>query len=384
MSDYQYTVPTDQLDDYIDKMTRGIMPMVDDVTYKEIEIRMHELASEISDYDEEDEEVVETLKQDVKEIQARVKDNKRKASRTDIAIFTLNDEQKATLRRQMSSSFVRKEPSLYNTDEETEKVNKEYQTLRKRASKIRRCYYHADEWINAVKTLLALVEYDKRNYPWYSDEEYYKAFWTGTIKLDVICPILYLDYHTPIKDPELLVGIFNGEISIEEEPSYDLSKRVKSKDDTVVKVAGGEPFTNAEIDYMTDMASRGYVTPINILLKNQHKSLYDRFMPTSKTRVDASRVQSYLSYVNEGMKVKDHRFEPYSENDIIGYIHAVNNGTLNTALNSNTSKFLAALGTVQETKVDLGFKTSDTLVNAEAAIREASIMANIKSLNGMT
>ena len=123
MSDYQYTVPTDQLDDYIDKMTRGIMPMVDDVTYKEIEIRMHELASEASDYDEEDEAVVETLKQDVKEIQARVKDNKRKASRTDIAIFTLNDEQKATLRRQMSSSFVRKEPSLYNTDEETEKVN---------------------------------------------------------------------------------------------------------------------------------------------------------------------------------------------------------------------------------------------------------------------
>ena len=380
---YEYTVPTDVLDDYIDKMTRGVMPMVDDITFKEIELRMHELASEVEDLDEDEEAALDALKSDVKDIQARVKENKRKATRRDVAIFTLTEEQKATLRKQMSSSFVRMKPSSYNVDEATDKANREYQILRKRASKIRRCYYHADDWINAVKTLLELVKYDKRNYPWLSEEEYYKAFWSGEIKLDVICPILYLDYHTPIKDPVTLVGIFNGEITIEDEPAYDVSARPKLKDDTITMVPV-TAYTDAESDYMQELSSKGYDTPINVIFKESHSSLYERFMPVSKKKVDPTRVQSYLSYISGSSKIKDKKFEPYEMNDIISYIHHINNDNLNTALNTNATKWLSQMGSTQEIKVDYGFKTSDQLVNAEAAIREASIIANIKSLGRTT
>ena len=71
-------------------------------------------------------------------------------------------------------------------------------------------------------------------------------------------------------------------------------------------------------------------------------------------------------------------------NDIISYIHHINNDNLNTALNTNATKWLSQMGSTQEIKVDYGFKTSDQLVNAEAAIREASIIANIKSLGRTT
>ena len=86
-----------------------------------------------------------------------------------------------------------------------------------------------------------------------------------------------------------------------------------------------------------------------------------------------------------GSQVKDHDFKPFEEADIIGYIHAMNHGTLNTALNSATTKWLTAISSpVQKTQLYIGIKSTDVVLNAEAAMREAAIMANIKSLSSMT
>ena len=62
MSDYKYENPVDRLDDFIDKMSRGIMPQVDDLTFKEIEIRMRELASTIDEDADEDDDNEEAEK----------------------------------------------------------------------------------------------------------------------------------------------------------------------------------------------------------------------------------------------------------------------------------------------------------------------------------
>ena len=385
MSNYQYQNPLDVLDDYIDKLTRGIMPAaIDEITEKEIEIRMRELAAEVEDIDDADDEEINALISDAKELKAKVQETKRKATRKDIAIFTLSEETKAKIREEMSSSYVRKKPSVYNTDERTEKDNKEYMILKKRASKIRRCYYHPEDWKAAVDTLLDIVKYDRKNYPWLTEDAYYQAFWNGNIKLNCICPILYIDYHTPIKDPLTLLGIYKGEITIEEEPTFDPSERVKLKDDTIsmVKVHN---YTEAETDYMQDLASRGFDTPMNIIFKDSHKDLYARFMPSTKKSVNPERLRNYLSYLQMGSQVKDHDFKPFEEADIISYIHAMNHGTLNTALNSATTKWLTAISSpVQKTQLDIGIKSTDVVVNAEAAMREAAIMANIKSLSSMT
>ena len=58
---YEYQVPLEVLDAHIDKLTRGILPMVDDITMKEIEIRMHELTADLADELDDDENVANLI-----------------------------------------------------------------------------------------------------------------------------------------------------------------------------------------------------------------------------------------------------------------------------------------------------------------------------------
>ena len=144
MSEYKYENPVDRLDDFIDKMSRGIMPQVDDLTFKEIEIRMRELASSIDE--DADEEDLETIVNDATQLRQKAKESKRKAAREDVAYFTLTEEQSKKLREEMSSSWVRSAVSDYNIPEDKLNEDKELNILIKRKSKLRRCYYHADDW----------------------------------------------------------------------------------------------------------------------------------------------------------------------------------------------------------------------------------------------
>lgn len=375
MSDYKYENPVDRLDDFIDKMSRGIMPQVDDLTFKEIEIRMRELASSIDE--DADEEDLETIVNDATQLRQKAKESKRKATREDVAYFTLTEEQSKKLREEMSSSWVRSAVSDYNIPEDKLNEDKELNILIKRKSKLRRCYYHADDWINAMKTILDIVEYDARNYPWMSKQEYYRAFNNGTIKLNVIVPVLFMDYHTPIKDPVILKAIFNGETIIEEQ-TIDKSNKVRNKDDEVAWVHGID-FTESEVDSMQNLAASGYDTPINHILKNSHKSLYDRFMPVAKNNTPkAGVVNELLKSYKHNMKFDGTKMVPYKTSDIINYIHKQNEGKLNHTLTTATTKFLTALSSKPEFKFDTSFNTNEVLVNADAALKEAQIMAAIK------
>lgn len=381
MSDYKYENPVDRLDDFIDKMSRGIMPQVDDLTFKEIEIRMRELASSIDE--DADEEDLETIVNDATQLRQKAKESKRKAAREDVAYFTLTEEQSKKLREEMSSSWVRSAVSDYNIPEDKLNEDKELNILIKRKSKLRRCYYHADDWINAMKTILDIVEYDARNYPWMSKQEYYRAFNNGTIKLNVIVPVLFMDYHTPIKDPVILKAIFNGETIIEEQ-TIDKSNKVRNKDDEVAWIHGID-FTESEVDSMQNLAASGYDTPINHILKNSHKSLYDRFMPVGKSNTPkAGVVNELLKSYKHNMKFDGTKMVPYKTSDIINYIHKQNEGKLNHTLTTATTKFLTALSSKPEFKFDTSFNTNEVLVNADAALKEAQIMAAIKVANNGT
>lgn len=375
MSDYKYENPVDRLDDFIDKMSRGIMPQVDDLTFKEIEIRMRELASSIDE--DADEEDLETIVNDATQLRQKAKESKRKATREDVAYFTLTEEQSKKLREEMSSSWVRASISDYNIPEDKLNEDKELNILIKRKSKLRRCYYHAEDWRNAMKTILDIVEYDSRNYPWMSKQEYYRAFNNGTIKLNVIVPVLFMDYHTPIKDPVMLKAIFNGETIVEEQ-TIDKSNKVRNKDDKVAWIHGID-FTESEVDSMQNLAASGYDTPINHILKNSHKSLYDRFMPVGKSdKPSAGVVNELLNAYKHNMKFDGTKMVPYKTSDIINYIHKQNEGKLNHTLTTATTKFLTALSSKPEFKFDTSFNTNEVLVNADAAMKEAQIMAAIK------
>ena len=384
MNDFTYQNPVERLDEFIDKMARGIMPMVDEITMKEIELRMHELAMEVAD-DEDNEEEVERLKNDVKTIKEKARETTRKATRKDIIIFTLTEEQKAQLMEDVSSSYVRKEMSEYNIPADKITEDSEKALLQKRVAKIRRCYYHADEWIAAMKTLLDVVEYESKSYPWMSKKEYYQAFWNGTIKLNVLVPILFMDYHTPIKDPELLGSIFRGETIVEKTPEIDRSNRVKLKDDVAVPMEV-TIYTKAEIDAMKQLASAGYDTPVNMILKDTRKSIYDRFLPLSKNKKNTAKGQvvNLLREVKRAKKFNGVEMVPYTANDIVHIIHKHNPDKLNTTINTAMDRFLASLQSNKTVKIDTSFNANDVLVNAEAAAKEAAIIANIKSISGQT
>lgn len=377
--DFKYNNPVERLDEFIDKMSRGIMPAtVDDVTMKEIELRMKELSID-GDVDDYDEDEIAELESDVKKLQERAQDSKRKATRDKVvAIFTLTDEQKKQLREDMETSYVRAEVSSYNTPEDVVNEDKERQVLMKRASRIRRCYYRTDEWKAAMQTILDIVDYDSRNYPWMTKKEYYSAFWKGTIKLNVIVPVLFIDYHTPIKDPKMLTSIFKGETIVEKQPTIDTSNRVRVKDDSAVYM-DAISISKTESDYMQTLAASGYDTPLNLIIKESRKSVYDRFLPVSKkTTKNAGEVKELLKQYRLFTMI------PLKTTDVVAFIHKQNPDRLNASLSSATTKFLTLLQNKNEVKVDTSFASNDVLVNAEAAMKEATILATIKSLNQNT
>lgn len=384
MDDNKYTNPVERLDDFIDKMSRGIMPAaVDDLTMKEIELRMAELSNLIDDDGFGISDDVEELSNEVQQLQQKARESKRKASRKDIAIFTLTEAQKEQLKKDMSSSFVRSNVSPYN-DFDSKEEDVEKRELQKRASRIRRCYYHADEWINAIQTILDIVEYDARNYPWMTKKEYYQAFWNGTIQLNVVVPILFLDYHTPIRDPETLISIFKGETIIEEVDNTPKPKVQYSGEGVSMRV---NTYTVAESDYLQNLAAKGYDTVMNVSFKNATTSLYERFLPVSKSKnnLEPGKVHQLFCEYRRAKKFNGLEMVPYGTTDIVDLIHKANPDKLNTSINSNMTVFLNGLnGPDKKQKIDTSFSSNDVLINAEAAIKEASILANIKSLSENT
>lgn len=380
---YEYQVPLEVLDAHIDKLTRGILPMVDDITMKEIEIRMHELTSDLEDELDDDENVANLI-HDTEALKQKASESSRKATKTDVAIFTLTDEQKATLRDEMSVAFVRSEISDYNRSDDDLADDEEKRILKKRVSRIRRCYYHPEEWRSAIQTILDVIEYDAQSYPWMDKKEYMRAIQTGQIKINVLVPILFIDYHTPILDPELLISIFNGETIIEDKQEIDKSNKVRAKDDKVVYMKGIQ-FTDAEVKNMQNLSASGFDTPLNEIFKGTHKNIYDRFLPTSKSeKIPKGIIREFLKEIKTAKKYNGVDVVPYNTNDIVSFIHQANPGELNTSINSAMTKFMASLQTNPTPKIDTSFRANEVLVNAQAAAKEANILANIKSIHNNT
>jgi hypothetical protein len=194
-----------------------------------------------------------------------------------------------------------------------------------------------------------------------------------------------MDYHTPIKDPVVLASIFKGETIVEEKHEIDTSNKVRVKDDKAVWMESFE-YSDAEVNAMQQLASQGYDTPVNHILKDTRKSLYDRFLPVSKrnTMKFKGKVHELLKEYKRFKKFEGLDMVPYKPSDIITYIHKQNAGKLNASISTATTKFLSMLSDKQEIKIDTSFKANDVLVNAEAAMKEAEIMANIKSINKNT
>ena len=87
MGNYEYVNDVQYLDQLAEKMANGIFPAVDEFTLNEVEIRMRELASDVIDMDdlEDDEDFNEIMEKHSEIIRGHIEDQKRKATTHDVA-----------------------------------------------------------------------------------------------------------------------------------------------------------------------------------------------------------------------------------------------------------------------------------------------------------
>lgn len=382
---YQYTNPTDRLDDLIDKMARGSIPMVDDLTMKEIEIRMNELAAQSATY-EEDEDALEALISDTQKLKEQVDSNRRKATKNDVIIIQIPEDQKQKIRDDMDTSIVRSELSDYNKPDDDINNDREAASLKKRVSGLRRTYFHVEQWRAAIDTVMDAIKFDRKKYAWLTEEEYYKSIADGTIKVNIVIPLLMLDYNI-IKDPALLTSIYTGETVVVNQTTVDEDRRVKLKDDAGIEM-DVIAYTPNEVAYMQDMAAKGYDTPINLLLKTKRSTLYDRFLPTTHNanKTDPNVLAEFLNPKTFSTKFdkSTNSYKSLTVTDIGRIIYDTNDHKVNTRPSTNLTELMTVLSTKHNQKVTTNFMTNEVLINFEAAKKEAQILANIKSCTGGT
>ncbi len=386
MGKYEYVNDVQYLDQLAEKMAKGIFPAVDEFTLNEVEIRMRELASDVIDMDdlEDDEDFNEIMEKHSEIIRGHIEDQKRKATTHDVAVFELTDEQKKQILDDCRSSYVRPEPSDYNSFNKG--VDKEKELLDKRVAGLRNCYYNAPDYINAVNTYMECVKYSlKHDYPWLSESEAVRMFNNGEIQINVQLPKLYLNYNTMITDPEILKGIWTGEISIISDKDNEISRKnyVKDKDAEGV-VIDYDVVTGLEYQAMSDMASQGYDTPCNTVM-NSASSIYSRFIPESKRKYDPVEVKNFFRDLKEDTKITIMNEEkPIGVNEVISYVQKDNNNDLNQMLSTNMDKFMVAISKPTNNYSECAYterlQQHKQEVNAKAAKVEADIMAAIKSV----
>ena len=132
---------------------------------------------------------------------------KREATKQDVLIISLSDEQKRKLRADMETSIVRSNPNIqYNIPDEKLYSSEELRIVRQKLSRIKNCYYNQIDYINAVSIVREAIDYSLRSdYPWMSREEAVKAFNSGEIKFSYCnMPKLFINYQTQITDPEII------------------------------------------------------------------------------------------------------------------------------------------------------------------------------------
>ena len=191
----KYVTPIEELDKIIEQIDMGIEPMMTDQMSLEVKLRYKELQNELFDEDDSNDVDVQRHREMMKEHIAK---KKREATKQDVLIISLSDEQKRKLRADMETSIVRSNPNIqYNIPDEKLYSSEELRIVRQKLSRIKNCYYNQIDYINAVSIVREAIDYSLRSdYPWMSREEAVKAFNSGEIKFSYCnMPKLFINYQ---------------------------------------------------------------------------------------------------------------------------------------------------------------------------------------------
>lgn len=386
----KYVYPVEELDKIIDQMSKGITPMMSDQMQLEVKLRYKELQNELFDGDDEDIDT-EDIKRHNEMMKQHLEEQRRKATKNDVVIIKLSEEQQKQIREDMEVSIVRPNPnSMYNLSDDELYSSEERKVIQQKLSRIKNCYYNQIDYVNAIKILKEAIEYSLANdYPWLSKEEAIKQFNEGKIKFTYCnIPKLYINYQTQITDKDVLKGIVTGEIELVDRDEKPQKKKVNKDSEEVAydyNIIGTTDYEN-----MLKMHVKGYDTPISTIIKAK-STIYNRYsLPTNNrfslngnnkndepmlfdwTQEDAGRKYFNLKHGKQ-----------YTVNDMIRDVNQDNDKALNNVLNINASEFMRSLKTVnnQQTGYSPNIISTSLQPNPEAVQIEQNILNAIRMNN---
>lgn len=386
----KYVYPVEELDKIIDQMSKGITPMMSDQMQLEVKLRYKELQNELFDGDDEDIDT-EDIKRHNEMMKQHLEEQRRKATKNDVVIIKLSEEQQKQIREDMEVSIVRPNPnSMYNMSDDELYSSEERKVIQQKLSRIKNCYYNQIDYVNAIKILKEAIEYSLANdYPWLSKEEAIKQFNEGKIKFTYCnIPKLYINYQTQITDKDVLKGIVTGEIELVDRDEKPQKKKVNKDSEEVAydyNIIGTTDYEN-----MLKMHVKGYDTPISTIIKAK-STIYNRYsLPTNNrfslndnnkndepmlfdwTQEDAGRKYFNLKHGKQ-----------YTVNDMIRDVNQDNDKALNNVLNINASEFMRSLKTVnnQQTGYSPDIISTSLQPNPEAVQIEQNILNAIRMNN---
>lgn len=386
----KYVYPVEELDKIIDQMSKGITPMMSDQMQLEVKLRYKELQNELFDGDDEDIDT-EDIKRHNEMMKQHLEEQRRKATKNDVVIIKLSEEQQKQIREDMEVSIVRPNPnSMYNLSDDELYSSEERKVIQQKLSRIKNCYYNQIDYVNAIKILKEAIEYSLANdYPWLSKEEAIKQFNEGKIKFTYCnIPKLYINYQTQITDKDVLKGIVTGEIELVDRDEKPQKKKVNKDSEEVAydyNIIGTTDYEN-----MLKMHVKGYDTPISTIIKAK-STIYNRYsLPTNNrfslngnnkndepmlfdwTQEDAGRKYFNLKHGKQ-----------YTVNDMIRDVNQDNDKALNNVLNINASEFMRSLKTVnnQQTGYSPDIISTSLQPNPEAVQIEQNILNAIRMNN---
>lgn len=342
-----YTYSVEELDEIISKINKGINVVMTPELQADLQLRYAELAKQV-----EDEDDVEEFKQThAARIQKNIEKQKRQATKKDVLVIELSEEQKAQLRQEMSSSIVRNNPDLaYHKRDEELYDSAERKEIYTKLNKLKKCYYNQQDWQNAVKIILSAVEYSLRHdYPWMSYEEAVEAYNKQQIRFEYCqMPKLYLNWTTIVDDPTTLKGIFHGTIKMIQKD--DEAKKKRKKLPVVPERYEVDVTGVNEWNYFYELHKRGYDTPISPVIKAATGSFSRFALPDTnwfyQQKDQQNRMPVEFDWLREGAGEEYYNLIhgiQYTTADLLDDLQRDNNGNLNQAFQGDIDDFLRDL-----------------------------------------
>lgn len=346
-------LPIEHLQSLIDKMDSGVEVAMSDLEKMEVKKYMKILSSQLFDDDDEDgtELSPEEESRRAEILKRQLEEAKRKAHKDDVVTIKLTEAQRAELEDEMDVAFVRPNPCTnYNKTDDQLYKSVEEKALSDKLNRIRNCYYDAEEWCAVMDVIMEGVDYELKSDKFAylgSYESRLAAFNAGKLKLQVQLPKLYLNRITPENDPEVLRGIYNGDITVIDRSQLDGIHHKSYKNSELVKL--DIPIIgNAEHNYYVQMHRKGFQTPLSGAIKAK-STIYNRYIDNNKNKydkpfgiVDKNGVPIQYDWLKLGAQEYYrmlHNLKPNMD-DIVENVQKANGGKINKVLGERLNKLM--------------------------------------------